>query len=120
MSDEKQTMANSWYWVSPDEENHIESMVDSLPIIISALDMKKIIGEGTTALKAQEEAEKKIEAVRRYLNVDMCPQLKEQYDESLEEVNGDASKLHGFDDSIREKDCCWWCAQKDILNILEG
>ena len=60
------------------------------------------------------------EAVKRYFNVDMCPQLQEVLDESLIEVGGDKSKLSGFDTSIESKDCCWWKAREDVLKILEG
>ena len=57
----KYLFENCWYWVKPDEANYIKSMVDSLSIIISAQDMKRIIQDRTTALESQSEAERKIE-----------------------------------------------------------
>jgi len=46
-------------------------------------------------IQNEVSAIEKLDKIREYLSVDICPPIK-------------------------EKSCCWWRARKDVLEILEG
>lgn len=64
----KYLFENCWYWVKPDEANYIESMVDSLQIIISVPDMKRIMQERAFAIQRNEAAIEFLHNIEGYPN----------------------------------------------------